>query len=703
MSRRPAAPKSLAGLDVFGRMLEFLERPGAGTRRAFYGRLLQGLCEAAGCPHGSLLLADAVAGAGAPQLRLEAVHGLASETWGGEAPTDDTLVMEAARQGLPAVRQLSLGPTLALPLRWHEQLCGVLVLVSSEEALFDAERVAEAEALAEPLAGALWAARSLGLRQRSDDRLAALIQAGNAIVGGHGLQETLRRLLAESERLLDAEGSAVFLARDDGSLVTEIATGQGGEALQQLVLQPGEGIAGQVAQSRQSLLIENAADDPRVAKRVDQQTHTRTRNLVAAPILMDQRLLGVLELINKRGLAVFGPEDLRLLEALAALAAVALEKGRMVDGLEERARRLNLALSESSLETSEARKRLESVLFAMEDGVLAADENGRVNMVNRAAQVLVFGMLGTDPKGRFLSEIFDDPAFDERLRDVRATGQAVTLELDLARPEPRAWACMITPIRDLEGYLSGLVLVLRDITRFRELERMKSAFLNTVSHELRTPITSIRAFSEMMARPDVDMTKTREWATIINQESERLNRLIDDLLDVSRIESGKKLSIQKRPVDLEPLLKRVVALFAGQSAAHQIKLRINEGLKSAELDPDRFTQVLSNLLSNAIKYSPKGGDVELTMDFSPPESLRIEVRDHGMGLKAKDREMIFQKFYRVDHAEQAGIRGTGLGLSISKYLVEQHGGRMGVESEPGQGSTFWFELPLFAAPEPPPA
>jgi two-component system phosphate regulon sensor histidine kinase PhoR len=333
----------------------------------------------------------------------------------------------------------------------------------------------------------------------------------------------------------------------------------------------------------------------------------------------------------------------------------------------------------------------------MEDAVLAADENGLATMLNRSAQFLALELAQSEPLGRSLEDLLPMPAFAQAMQQVRATGLTRSVEIELGGARPRAYAVVLAPIRDLEGYLTGFVVVLRDITRFRELERMKTAFLNTVSHELRTPITSIRAFSELMARGDADPAKAREWSAVINEESERLNRLVDDLLDVSRIEAGKKLSVVRRTVELKPLMERVASLFQGQSGAHPIHLSLNPDLTLAEIDPDRIEQVLSNLISNAIKYSPQGGAVELRLEFVEPASLRVEVQDHGVGLKEEDRVHMFEKFYRVEGSQLLGIRGTGLGLSISKYLVESHGGRIGVDSVHGQGSTFWFEVPLFEA------
>ena len=685
-------PPAVHFFAAFGSMLAFLEEPSAAHRRGFYGLLLRELMGAAGCEEGSLLLAAAPGGR---DLRLEAVHGLASEVWAGESGAPDgSPAAEALRLGAPVRRHGVFGHSLALPLAYLGEPLGAALL--SRGSAFSPAETASAAATAEGLAQVLKVFQSLGRHRQAERRLQAIVAAAAAIQRDHALAPVLARIIREAESLLDAEAASVFLLEDDGGLWAPAATGAGSTRLKDLRLAKGEGVAGWVAEHGLPARVDNAQGDPRFARRVDDATQASTRSLMAVPILAEGRCLGVLEVINKRGFGGFRGDEEEPLQALALLAGAAIENARLLEALDRRTRLLDAEVARASVDANQSRNRLESVLFAMEDAVIAADGNGLATLLNRSAQFLTYALTGLEAMGRPLAELLPSPAFGQALQEVRSAAASMTVELELG-PEGRAYACVLAPIKDLEGYLTGFVVVLRDITRFRELERMKSAFLNTVSHELRTPITSIRAFSELMRRPGADPGKVREWSAVINEESERLNRLIDDLLDVSRLESGKQLSVVKRPVELAPLLERCVALFADQAENHPLNVSLNPDLTLAELDPDRFEQILSNLVSNAIKYSPNGGAVELSVDFVPPESMRVEVRDHGLGLKPEDQVHLFQKFYRVEGEHLQGIRGTGLGLSITKYLVEAHGGRIGVVSAPGRGSNFWFEMPLFAA------
>jgi PAS domain S-box-containing protein len=689
-----ARPKAPSFLSTLGRLLALIEDGGSATRRELAQILLREALQLADCSEGSLLL-------GAPQqLRVEAVQGLSAEVWAAEgAALESSAARNALRHGQAVEHEDAFGHGLALPLLTGAEPLGVLLFIRPWP--FTASQREAANRGAAQLAAVLASLAPLLRRPGDAQRLASIAQAGAAMQREHELAAVVDRVAREAEALMGADASALFLLQPDGALLAPLATGPGGERLKDLRLSPGEGLAGWVAQAGQPLLVEDANSDPRFAQRMIKSFHQAAQCVAAVPVQMDGRTLGVLEVLKRRVGQAFSLEDLGALQALALSAGAAIEKARVMETLIERARRLETELAQASLEANESRRRLEGVLFAMEDAVLAADENGLVTLLNRAAQFLSFGLTGADAAGRPLPELFPGPAFLKAMGSVREWLAPANAEIDLGPVDGRrTYAVVIAPIRDLEGYLTGFVVVLRDITRFRELERMKTAFLNTVSHELRTPITSIRAFSELMAKQDADPVKARDWSRVINEESERLNRLVDDLLDVSRIESGKKLSVVRKATPLKPLFERALAMQSGTAATHPIRFSFNEDLTLAEVDPDRIQQVVMNLLSNAIKYSPEGGHVELRVDFAPPESLRVEVQDHGLGMKEDDRAHVFEKFFRVEGAHMSGIRGTGLGLSISKYLVEAHGGRIGVDSELGQGSSFWFELPLFSGSAP---
>ena len=228
--------------------------------------------------------------------------------------------------------------------------------------------------------------------------------------------------------------------------------------------------------------------------------------------------------------------------------------------------------------------------------------------------------------------------------------------------------------------------------RLKELDRMKSEFLSTAAHELRTPLTSIVGFSEILLKRKLDEERSNRFLRIINEESVSLAGLINDLLDVSRIESGKGFKIKKAPTDLRGIILENVDLFKSQTDKHTFKVDVPDGLAKIELDKDKIDQVMENLLSNAVKFSPQGGKITVSLK-KEDKLVKISVTDTGMGIPEKDLPHIFEKFYRVEAASIQAITGTGLGLGIVKYIVESHGGKISVESEVGKGSTFSFTLP----------
>ncbi|MGH2688076.1 MAG: sensor histidine kinase, partial [Actinomycetota bacterium] len=247
---------------------------------------------------------------------------------------------------------------------------------------------------------------------------------------------------------------------------------------------------------------------------------------------------------------------------------------------------------------------------------------------------------------------------------------------------------MLAPILGRDGDLVGCVAVVRDVTYEKELDQMKSSLISTVSHELRTPLTMIQGFSELLLQRTMSPDREREALSRINASSERLARLIDDLLSVSRIESGR-LVVRPAPTDLREVADEVVVPFAEQ---RDVTVAAGDPLPLVMADRDMVVQILTNLVSNAVKYSSGDAPVRVTFGVAG-DSVTVTVQDRGIGLTREELGRLFQKFVRADRKEVREIGGTGLGLYITKSLVEMQGGRIWAESEPGRGSRFSFSLP----------
>lgn len=240
------------------------------------------------------------------------------------------------------------------------------------------------------------------------------------------------------------------------------------------------------------------------------------------------------------------------------------------------------------------------------------------------------------------------------------------------------------------------MIALHDVSLFKELERMKDEFLSTAAHELRTPLTSIRGFSEILLTRDLSEDRRKNYIETINSQSTQLAQIIDDMLDISRLEAGRGLDMKPEPVDMSVLIAEAVQPFADTSPKHHFTL---DGLTVAPSvlgDPFRLGQVMRNLLSNAVKYSPEGGPVVVRAEVEAGY-LAISVQERGIGMTPEHQTHLFERFYRAD-ATGRPVGGTGLGLTICKLIVDGHDGQIRVESTYGAGSTFTFTVPL-ADPE----
>jgi two-component system phosphate regulon sensor histidine kinase PhoR len=315
----------------------------------------------------------------------------------------------------------------------------------------------------------------------------------------------------------------------------------------------------------------------------------------------------------------------------------------------------------------------------------------------------MFGLKEDDGVGQHYEEIVPYPPIRDLLRAAVEDGQEGHNEIELPPLEghydPRIFQVQTAFVNgEQEGLpvVIGVVAIFNDITEIRNVERMKTAFVSTVSHELRTPLTSIKGFISTLLQDKegyFDDEMRREFYEIIDGECDRLRRLIEDLLNVSRIEAGRALQMNWATFDPLVVIERVLSAQRAYTDKHQLTLQ-KEGLIVPILgDTDKFDQIMTNLVSNAIKYSPRGGDITVKV-WSDGETLRVSVSDQGMGVPPDKLSRIFDKFERVDNRDTREVGGTGIGLFLVKHLVERHSGRIWAESELGQGSTFIFEIPV---------
>ena len=394
---------------------------------------------------------------------------------------------------------------------------------------------------------------------------------------------------------------------------------------------------------------------------------------------------------------------------------------KMVQALQIRERELALALSESrelASVTSESRRRVEAAhadLLATLETIPAAlmifNADGSVRLRNRAATE-VFGIEPQTPElrknywSRFKRIAKDGtPIPPEKWISARALdGETIkNEELEIHHPDGRVFPILASgaPLRNELGHVAGAVVAFHDITRLREVDRLKDEFVSIVSHELRTPLTSIRGSVQLVldepgSVPDPEMRKLLQIAL---NNCERLVRIINDILDVSKIESGN-LTLRRKAVHVADLVRQSIDVVASPAANARVRLEVKvpASIRPVMVDPDRIVQAIVNLLSNAVKFAPPDSAVTTTVTGSE-HMVTIAVADHGEGIAPENLNRLFRKFQQVDSSSSRRKGGTGLGLAITKALVEQHGGRIFVDSELHKGTRFSFTLPTASSEE----
>jgi two-component system phosphate regulon sensor histidine kinase PhoR len=352
--------------------------------------------------------------------------------------------------------------------------------------------------------------------------------------------------------------------------------------------------------------------------------------------------------------------------------------------------------------TKHQKAHIEAVIYSIHDAVIVIDEFDRLLMANEAAGSL-FHFNFISAQHEHIGDLIDKgkSEFIDFLRHSRQSkAQPTRKEIEFSEdPDPKTCDCIVSCIYDEDRRVCGVVAVLHDISRERQVQQAKNDFINHVCHELKTPLASISAYSEMLIDDEVDDEHTRkEFYSVIQSQARRLNRLIEDILNIARIESGL-IKVNKETVSLTMMIEEQLHMIKGYAEEKNICLKdIGQSrvvFDQVYADRDMISQVIVNLLSNAVKYTPSGGSVKIETEVDETADVaRLSVTDTGVGIPQDEIQYVFDKFYRVGTGKKQA-KGTGLGLNLVKQIIEKvHNGRVYVTSKPDEGSTFGFELPL---------
>ncbi|MEW5869826.1 MAG: GAF domain-containing protein [Chloroflexota bacterium] len=572
---------------------------------------------------------------------------------------------------------------LNLPIFYQSRPLGVLALYYHQPRQFQNSEIQLGLTVANSLAIALQNARLYQAEHNQSQLAEALFQATNALNSSLDLDTVLDQILEQTSRVVPCRSVNLMLIEDDRARVVRQLHRSPTGKVQSMAGGPdlplNTATLQHILQTRQPLLIPDTVGNPIW---LSLQTTTWIRSYAAAPLQIRQKVIGFLN-VNSDRPNFFDQETTHRLQAFASSAAAAIHNARLYQDLRSHTQELENRVRERTAELSAAKEHIEAILASVPDAVFVLDENGQLLEANQAGEAL-----------RLQAQLNNINLFEPNFLSQLASGKPLD-ENTLRELQKRTYQAHASPLPLPDGQ-SGLVIVFRDVTRFRELDQMKTRFVSDVSHELRTPLTNLSLYLDLLAE-EADIERQKRYQATLRRETERLTQLIEDLLTISRLES-KRMAIYIKPVDIDLLTSQLVQDRTPMAQQRRLNLTYghNADIPQGLADPRLLTQVLSNLLTNALNYTPADGQIHVSCECQRSNAntwITISIKDNGVGISSDEIHLIFQRFYRGSASRQTGAAGTGLGLAISNEILEQMNGHITVQSQPGKGSTFVVWLP----------
>jgi signal transduction histidine kinase len=562
---------------------------------------------------------------------------------------------------------LTTRSAIAVPLLRQERVVGVLTLIHPEPNRFGQGHLDLLLFIAHQAAIAVENAR---LYEKVTERMreaTALYKVSNQLMRTLNLDQVLEKVL-DVLQIFGYPNCAILLVDEEaGELEVRAARGYLRETVGKVRFKIGqEGIGGWVAAHKTALNVPDVTQDSRYVGGEE------TRSEMAVPMMAGDRVIGVLDVQGSEVNAF--DDDLRVLSSVAAQAAIAIERARLYSA----ERRLRTTIAEE-------RAKLEAIIRGASDAIFVTNEGGQVLLMNPAAEQAFDVEPGTWVDTP-LETVIKDADLLALWRSCSTDGVFCSDEILL--DDGRTLYAQLTPVVGV-----GQMAIMRDITYLKELDKMKSEFVSTVSHDLGSPLQAIQIMAELIPKLGPVNQAQRDAVVDITRMVAKTATLVHHLLDLGKIEVGVEMEME--PCQLATVINEAVEVLEERAKAKEIALQITlpQTLPFVRGNPIRLGQVVTNLVGNAIKFTPGGGMVTISA-WETEGEVAVEVSDTGIGIAPEDQAHIFDKFYRVKSPQVSGIEGTGLGLAIVKSIVEGHSGRVWVESEPGQGSTFSFALPI---------